>query len=242
MEPDVLVAALGEYFERMSHEILAKQGTVDKYIGDAVMAFWGAPHVQDAHALLACRAALAMRDALREMQKRLSADGKPLIEARIGINTGVALVGNIGSPSRMNYTAMGDAVNLASRLEGLNKVYGTTIAVGETTALLVRGEMELRPLDFVAVKGKARAILVYELLGERGKVDERDLRAAESHAQALELYRARRFGEAAHIFEQVASALGPNDEASRLLLRRCRRYAKQPPEEDWDGSYVMAEK
>src|SRR5262249_2320593 len=143
MEPDVLVATLGEYFDRMSREILEKHGTVDKYIGDAVMAFWGAPRPQEAHPLLACRAALAIREGLRDMQRRLAAEDRPTIEARIGINTGVALVGNIGSPSRLNYTAMGDAVNLASRLEGLNKVYGTTIVVGETTAHLVRTEMEL---------------------------------------------------------------------------------------------------
>ena len=240
MQPDELVTTLGEYFKRMSELVRDNYGTVDKYIGDAIMAFWNAPRSNDAHALFACRAALAMRDQLREMQAEWAAQGKPLIAARIGINTGEAVVGNIGAPERMNYTAMGDAVNLASRLEGLNKSYGTDIVIGEATAKLVEGKMILRPLDWVAVKGKARAILVHELLGEVGKVPDEALRTVQLHREALDLYRNRDFSAAGTRFMQVHAAF--RDYASRKLADRCKEYEAAPPPAEWNGSYAMAEK
>ncbi len=240
LAPDALVNALGEYFEKMSESIREQRGTVDKYIGDAIMAFWGAPRPLKDHALFACRAALTMRDRLHAMQLEWAKDGRPNIAARIGVNTGVALVGNIGSPNRMNYTAMGDAVNLASRLEGLNKAYGTGICIGETTAALVRDQMVLRPLDFVAVKGKAHAVLVHELIGEVGKVAPASLKAIELHTQALALYRERRFTEAGARFLAVNTAL--KDGASQKLAERCREFAAEPPPPTWNGSYAMAEK
>jgi adenylate cyclase len=242
MDPDKLVLALGEYFKAMSDTIREHRGTVDKYIGDAIMAFWGAPRPLADHALAACRAALAMRDRLRAMRILWARQGKPDISARIGINTGVAVVGNIGSPERMNYTAMGDAVNLASRLEGLNKSYGTGIAVGETTAALVKEKMVLRPLDWVAVKGKSQAVLVHELLGEVGKVDGSFLRAVELQREALDLYRARNFSEAGMRFLEVFAALGRNDAASRKLAERCKEYMSEPPPAEWTGAYAMMEK
>ena len=240
LEPEALVNALGEYFEKMSEAIREQQGTVDKYIGDAIMAFWGAPRPLEEHALFACRAALAMRDRLHAMQLEWARQGRPTIAARIGINTGVALVGNIGSPNRINYTAMGDAVNLASRLEGLNKAYGTGICIGETTAALVRDQMVLRPLDFVAVKGRAHAVLVHELVGEQGKVDPAALKAIALHTQALALYRERRFTEAGARFLAVNTAL--QDDASHKLAERCREFAAAPPPPSWNGSHAMAEK
>jgi len=242
MEPAQLVAALGEYFERMSDTVREHQGTVDKYIGDAIMAFWGAPRPLQDHALFACRCALQMRDRLRAMQAEWAKQGRPNIAARIGVNTGEAVVGNIGSPERMNYTAMGDAVNLASRLEGLNKSYGTGIVVGETTAAMVQEKMVLRPLDWVAVKGKAHAVLVHELLGEKGQVAETQLRAIELHREALGLYRARNFSEAGMRFLEVFAALGKNDAASRKLAERCKEFLHEPPPDEWNGSYAMLEK
>jgi adenylate cyclase len=226
----------------MSDTVREHQGTVDKYIGDAIMAFWGAPRPLQDHAHFACRCALAMRDRLKTMQAEWAKQGRPSVAARIGINTGEAVVGNIGSPERMNYTAMGDAVNLASRLEGLNKSYGTGIVIGESTAALVRDVMVLRPLDFVAVKGKAQAVLVHELLGEQGQVDETERRAAEMHREALEMYRARNFSAAGTRFVEVSVALGRADAASRKLAERCREFIDQPPPPEWNGSYAMLEK
>ena len=242
LAPDELVRELGEYFERMSETVREFQGTVDKYIGDAIMAFWGAPRPFADHALQACRAALAMRDRLRAMQAQWQREGRPVMAARIGINTGMAVVGNIGSPNRMNYTAMGDAVNLASRLEGLNKSYGTEIVIGESTAGLVKEKMVLRPLDWVAVKGKARAVLVHELLGEKGQVDTAALKAIELHREALHLYRARNFSEAGMRFLEVFDTLGQHDAASHKLAERCKVYMDQPPPEEWNGSTAMMEK
>jgi adenylate cyclase len=242
MAPDQLVTALGEYFERMSNSVREYEGTVDKYIGDAIMAFWNAPRPNPEHALYACRAALAMRDRLRAMQVEWAKQGRPQINARIGINTGDAVVGNIGAPERMNYTAMGDAVNLASRLEGLNKSYGTGIVIGETTARLVEGKMVLRPIDWVAVKGKAKAVLVHELLGEAGKVPDTQLKAIDLHRQALELYRARNFSEAEVRFLEVFDAMEKRDPVSRKLAERCKEYLLDPPPAEWNGSYQMAEK
>jgi adenylate cyclase len=242
MEASALVAELGEYFGRMSDTVREHHGTVDKYIGDAIMAFWGAPRALDEHALWACRCALTMRDRLNAMQAEWARQGRPAIAARIGINTGEAVVGNIGSPERMNYTAMGDAVNLASRLEGLNKSYGTGILLGQSTAALVAEQMVLRPLDFVAVKGKAQAVLVFELLGENGQVGEAQRRAAELYRAALQLYRARNFSAAETQFLEVFAALGRADAASQKLAERCKEFMHEPPPDDWSGEYVMLEK
>jgi len=242
VEPEMLVSSLADYFAAMSDAVAAQGGTVDKYIGDAVMAFWGAPHAVDEPALRACRAALKMMERIREMAARWEAQGKPRIDVRIGINSGLAIVGNIGSHARMNYTVMGDTVNLASRLEGLNKVYGTRILLGEATAAQVKDRMILRPLDFVAVKGKARANMVHELLGEPSSANGHVARAADLHRQALELYRGRSFEQAAARFDEVAAALGGDDAASRILAERCRRFLADPPPQQWDGSMAMKEK
>jgi adenylate cyclase len=242
LAPDELVRELGEYFERMSETVREFHGTVDKYIGDAIMAFWNAPRPIAEHALLACRTALAMRDRLRAMQAEWQREGRAMMSARIGINTGVAVVGNIGSPNRMNYTAMGDAVNLASRLEGLNKAYGTGIIIGESTAALVKDRMVLRPIDWVAVKGKAQAVLVHELLGEKGLVEPAALRAIELHREALHLYRERNFSAAEMRFLEVFDTLGKSDTASRKLAERCKDYVQDPPPPEWNGSTAMMEK
>jgi adenylate cyclase len=173
MTPVELVQHLGEYMQALSAEVVAACGTVDKYIGDAIMAFWGAPATDPDHAALACRAAVGCQQRLEKLRAQWREAGKPLFEARIGIHTGEVVVGNIGSEARLNYTVIGDAVNLASRLEGLNKHYGTRILITESTFREAQDEIIARPVDYVSVKGKTERVLVYELLGLKDEVDRR---------------------------------------------------------------------
>ncbi|MBS2025380.1 MAG: adenylate/guanylate cyclase domain-containing protein, partial [Deltaproteobacteria bacterium] len=242
MDPDELVTALGDYLSAMSEVVRANTGTVDKFIGDAIMAFWGAPRPFEDHAYSACISALRMSAKLEQMQVQWRSQGRPEFRARMGINSGTVVVGNIGSPERMNYTVVGDAVNLASRLEGLNKSYGTQILLGEATANALQGRLILRPVDWVAVKGRAQAVLVYELVGERGKVDDGRINSIQLHRDGLELYKKRMFTDAADKFDQVSVARGQPDEAAKVLAERCRRYVKSPPPADWSGANVMHEK
>ncbi|HEY4241933.1 MAG TPA: adenylate/guanylate cyclase domain-containing protein [Kofleriaceae bacterium] len=233
--PEQLVAMLGEYLDEMTRPILASGGTVDKFIGDAVMAFWGAPRADAAHALHACEAALANRDRLAALNAQWAAAGRPRLEARVGLHTGEVIVGNIGSPDRLEYTVIGDDVNLASRLEALNKRYGTSLLISETTYALVREQMVARPIDRVAVKGKALAVTIYELLGRRGTASSDALGTA--HEAAFAHYLARRFAEAAAALRAL-----PADQPTRMLLARCEQYAAAPPPADWDGAERLTEK
>ncbi|MCK5802907.1 MAG: hypothetical protein KAI66_08745 [Lentisphaeria bacterium] len=240
-EPKVLVEALSHYLGAMSEVIVQNGGTVDKYVGDAIIAFWGAPHDHPTHALSACEAAWESQVVLGELRESWVAAGLPRFRARIGVNTGKMLVGNIGSVARMNYTVMGDHVNLGSRLEGLCKIYGLEIAVGETTRDAVREVFECRPVDYVEVKGRSQAVLFYELLGKRGSIDESRLAAAEIYAQALDLYLAREFGSAKDAF-QHALDLRPDDVAARELIKRCELYIREAPPDDWSGVVRMSRK
>ncbi|MDX1335952.1 MAG: adenylate/guanylate cyclase domain-containing protein, partial [Gammaproteobacteria bacterium] len=165
LEPEEVMLQLSEYFDAMTKVIMAEQGTVDKFIGDAVMAFWGAPRDVSDPALHACRAALRCQERLAELNDRWEAEGRPRFKTRIGLHTDAVVVGNVGSSERMNYSAIGDGVNLASRLEGLNKQYGTWIMLSEATYKQVHDHFECRLLDEVVVKGKTRPVRVYELLG-----------------------------------------------------------------------------
>jgi adenylate cyclase len=236
-----LVRHLGEYFEAYSTQIVASGGTVDKYIGDAIMAFWGAPLASPRHALEACTAALRGRERLRELRRKWAAEGRPELFTRVGIHTGVVLVGNIGSPARLNYTVMGDSVNLASRLEGLNKAYGTDILLSESTFREAGPDLIARPLDWVSVKGKTEATLVYEPLGLRGEVGQTSVELADVFGRALQCYRDRGWGGAIALFEQALS-LRPEDAPARLLIARCRDHQASPPGDDWDGVHHMETK
>ncbi len=245
LKPDELVQVLAEYLDVMSHAVRSEGGTVDKYIGDAIMAFWGAPRDNAEHALAACRGALAMKKALAELQKKWAKEGLPRLDTRIGVNTGEMLVGNIGAPDRLNYTVMGDPVNLGARLEALNKHYGTGILIGDETAKKVAEHMVLRPLEWVAVKGKDHAVLIHELCGAVGDVSDEELAAIERYAAALDAYRARKFEDAATGFEAAAAAyegLGREDMSSARMAARCRAFMAEAPPEDWDGSTSMTTK
>jgi adenylate cyclase len=240
MRPDELVEMLGGYFEEMSRVISGHRGTIDKFIGDAIMAFWNAPADESEHAALACEAALDCQAKLAAMKRADPALGG--LSARIGVATGDVLVGNIGSPHRMNYTVMGDTANLASRLEGLGKRYGTAILVSEACYLAARGRVVMRAIDVVAVKGKRIGTRIYEPLCRRSDPEaaQADELARASFA-ALDAYLARRFDEAAEGYRALL-VMRPGDAAFSEMLARAVRFRAAPPPEEWDGSFVATEK
>ena len=246
-----LALLLNQYLTAMTQIVFAHSGTLDKYIGDAVMAFWGAPFETRGHAAEACRAALQMIEKLAEMQKQWEAEGKPRIEIGVGLNTGVASVGNMGSELRYGYTAMGDSVNLAARLEGLNKEYGTRLLVSESTYGAVDdSDLLFRELDLIRVKGKLQPVTIYELVGNRktipdgagnsgGASDWDERLALFAHGRAA--YCGRRWAEAAEIFQGMLGRW-PDDGPARVFLARCKGYQSQEPEPAWDGVHVMTHK
>ncbi len=236
LHPDKLVEILSRYLEAMTGEILRNDGTVDKYIGDAIMAFWGAPREHADHPLAACRAALQNQTHLAALREEWCRAGLPPLEARIGLHTGSATVGNFGSPNRLDYTAIGDTVNIASRLESLNRIYGTSILISETTRLAVEGHLITRPIDKVAVKGRDQGTLIHELVGEVDSVSPDDLAWIGQFTAALEKYFAADWASARDQFEQVLK-IKPGDAAARLLHDRCQSYLATPPANDWGGIF-----
>ncbi len=237
-----LVELLNEYFSAMTNIVLRHQGTLDKFIGDSIMAFYGAPIERDNHPLMACYTAVDMSKKLRALQSEWETRNLPPLSMRIGIHTGEMIVGNIGSKDRFNYTVMGDAVNLASRLEGLNKAYGTTTLIGEDTARLVEQSCLLREVDMVQVVGKAQAVRIYELLD---RVEEplptAQAEAFTCYAAGLTAYRVRRWEEAGALFQQ-ALTLWPEDGPAFTMLARCRIYQHVPPPDDWNGVFEAVHK
>lgn len=229
---DRVVPLLSRYLDITSEIIVANGGTIDKFIGDAVMAFWGAPQPQGDHAARCCRAALACRRAIE--QSGLADDlGQPL-QIRIGINSGRMLVGNIGSELRLNYTVIGDAVNVASRLEGVNKSYGTQILIGETTERLARGAVVTREIDSIAVYGREEGLSVHELIGivNESASDGEAIGWIADYARGLGNYRARRFAAALADFETVLKQRG-HDRPAELMRDRCRQLAAVAPDPAW---------
>jgi adenylate cyclase len=241
LDPETLVHLLNEYLNIMSDIVFKYDGTIDKYMGDAIMAFWGAPQHQPDHAALACRTALEMVAALEELNARWMALGRPQLAMGIGINTGVMKVGNMGSSSRFDYTVLGDAVNLASRLEGLNKEYGTTLIVSKATLDRTGGAFHDRFLDLVAVKGKREPVEVYEILETERLPGTPVGPAVRAYVEGIELYRARDWLGAAAKFQE-ALRLNPDDGPSTVYLQRCEELLRDPPPVDWDGVYVMTRK
>jgi adenylate cyclase len=240
--PDELVSRLGGYLERMTRTITAEGGTVDKFLGDGIMSFWGAPAEQPDHAARACVAALRCQRALDEMAT--SDDGRWVAEThtRIGIATGEVLVGNVGTPDRLNYTVMGDTANLAARLESLCKQYGVRVLASEAAFEGARHRVIARPVDVVAVKGKRAAVRVYELLALADEAEAEAARAlAERSERALAAYLARDFAAALGAWEEIL-AERPDDKAVRTLRDRAAGFVVSPPPDSWDGSWVAVEK
>jgi adenylate cyclase len=235
---DQIIPLLSRYLDTVSREVTGHSGTIDKFIGDAVMAFWGAPTANPNHAVDACRAALACQSAL--LQSGLVDDhGRP-VKVRIGINSGDMLVGNIGSEFRLNYTVIGDAVNVASRLEGANKEYGTEIIIGEETRRLAGDRIHVRELDRLVVYGRAGGLAIYELLGVAADGTEPPCWAV-LYKSALTAYRAQDFARATSLFHQVLAANG-SDRPSQIMLERCREFLQSPPGEDWEAANAMKRK
>ena len=241
LDAQELADLLNSYLTEMTGIIFRNRGMLDKYIGDAVMAIWGAPFKEPQHARRACTAALDMLDRLGELQIGWKARGWPLLEIGIGVNTGVASVGNMGSTLRYGYTAMGDSVNLASRIEGLNKEYGTRIIVSESTYAGAHGDgMLFRELDLIRVKGKDRPVTIFELLGRDGQAPERK-ELAEFFDRGREAYKRRDWREAQKRFAQLLERW-PDDGPARVYLTRTEEYLIEEPAADWDGVYVMKHK
>jgi adenylate cyclase len=209
---------------------------LDKFIGDAAMAFWNAPQAQPDHARRACLAALDMVTTLERAKPEWERSGLPHVEMGIGINTGAMVVGNMGSRDRLAYTVMGDAVNVASRLEGLCKVYGVHIVIGEGTRAAAGDALVTRSLDRVRVKGRDEPLAVYEVLARREEADAALTERLEAWERAVALYRERRWFEAAAAFADLA-AKDPADGPARLYLARSRALDARPPAADWDGVY-----
>lgn len=241
LPPETLAAGLSAYFRAMTGTILEHHGTVDKFIGDGIMAFWGAPTPVADHALLACRAALACQVRLTDLNQEWSRQGLPPLVTRIGLHTGEAIVGNTGYEERLNYTAIGDAVNLASRAEGINKHYGTLVLVTGDTRRLTGDGLVTRWLDRIAVKGRAGAVDIYELLAEAGSETPEQARIAGAANRGMERYLQGDWDAAGAAFAAV-QALVPGDVASALMVERCRAFAAHPPPGGWDGVTVMTEK
>ena len=237
LSPEDLVGLLNAYLSEMTDIILDLGGTLDKYEGDAIIAFWNAPVDQPDHALRACRAALRCRQRLADLREEFRGRYGHEVRMRIGVNSGPAVVGNMGSERRFDYTAMGDTMNLASRLEGAGKVYGVSTLVGEETERRVRDEILAREVDVIRVVGKKQPIRVFELLGEKGTVPAEELEKAARFGRALEIYRAQRFSEAAAMFEAIAG-----DPVAAVYAGRARKSAASPPPGDWDGVFELDNK
>jgi len=232
--PREMIKILSEYFNRVSEEIFKQRGTLKEYVGDEVMAFFGAPIEQPDHAKRACEAALAMRDARHRLSKEWADTGRPILHARTGVNSGPMLLGNLGSRYRFAYGVLGDQVNLGSRLEGLNKQYKTSIIIGENTYELVKDDFILRNLDLVRVVGKEQCVRVYELVDRAGvTLPPEHQGALEAYAAGYDEYCRQHWNRAIEHFKRSLE-LRPDDGPSKTMLKRCMVFKDDPPPEDWE--------
>jgi adenylate cyclase len=241
--PEMLVSVLNEYLSPMTQIVMEERGTLDKYIGDAVMAIFGAPLDVPDHAIRACQAALSMLKKLGQINNEWRKRNFPSIAIGIGINTGEAIVGNMGANMRFDYTAIGDSVNLASRLEGLNKLYGTEIIISKSTLENLNSSEApflFRELDVVQVKGKEEPISIFELVNTFSN-DTNKTKLVTMFTEALNRYREGKFHEAKEKFTEILRNF-PNDTPSALYKERCQEYILHPPPLDWTGVYTAKEK
>lgn len=242
LEPEKLLEYLNDYLSVNTDIVLENDGMVDKYIGDAIVAVWGAPIVREDHAVLACKAALKMKRFEDQMRPKWAEEGKPLFKTRIGLNTGYMTIGNVGSHQRLSYTVIGDMVNLGARLESINKQYKSYILISEYTHEIVKDQFQCRELDLITVKGKTEPVRIFQLLSE-GDVPLPEVQQSvnQHYAEGLKWYRDLEWEKA---IESFAEALKVNemDYPSRMYIERCRHYIENPPPEAWDGIWVWTTK
>ncbi len=243
MTPQNLVSLLNEYLTEMSNLIMEEKGTIDKYEGDAIIAFYGAPHPFEDHAVKACRAAIKMKKAEKILNQRMLQQEKAPGEllTRIGINTGDMVVGNMGTLQKMDYTMMGNAVNLAARLEGVNKQYGTWILISDATFRETGDLFTVRKLDRVRVVGINEPVRLYELIDERVSTDETILMGLEHFHHGLDFFEQREWQKAIESFKKVHDFM-PEDSTAEIYMKRCVKFIKEPPHKDWDGVFNLTQK
>lgn len=240
LDPQELAQFLNIYFNKMTEEVFKAKGTLDKFIGDSVMAFFGAPLQNDNNSELACLCALNSIHRLDELNKELRSKKYPHLEIGIGINTGDVSVGNMGSSVIQNYTVMGDTVNLASRLEGLTKEYGVKIIIGEQTYMDVRQKFLCREIDLVRVKGRSEASAIFELITD-GELINEEKEWLSTYNRAREFYKNGFFSEALPNYKRCVE-LHKHDKVSQIFAERCKEYLINPPDSNWDGVYVLRNK
>jgi len=241
LSPEELTDLMNKYLTEMTNIVLANDGVLDKYIGDALMAFWGAPLSQPRHAERACKTALRMIEKLDELNSsNVWPEGRK-IAIGIGINTGEMVVGNMGAEKRFDYTVLGDAVNLGSRVESINKQYGTKIIITEFTKAEISDEFVTRYLDKVTVKGKSEPVKIFELVSYRRELELQQKEVIELYEDAFEFYQKKKWEKAIEMLIKI-SKLMPDDLATKNLIERCEYYKKNPPPKGWDGTWVMKTK
>ena len=238
MMPDDLVSSLNRYFTVMVDVIMARHGIVDKYIGDAIMAFFGAPVRHKDDALQSVLAGIEMTEVLKDFNAQQRKLGKPEFKIGVGINYGVVTVGNIGTEKKMDYTIIGDMVNLASRMEGLTKKYHQPLLISESLHQKVKDEVDCRLIDTVAVKGKTKGVKIYTV---KKRLSEEENKAWSLHNTAMDSYYQQDFDKAISYFQNVQKIF-PDDYASQAMIDRCRQFKVNPPPENWDGVEIMTEK
>jgi class 3 adenylate cyclase len=243
MTPQGLVKVMNRYLSIMSEPIRTNRGIIDKYIGDGIMAYWGPPFVDEAdHARFACIAAMEMIERIatlrQEIPELLGVRGTPMekCDLRIGVATGEALVGSIGSDVMMSYTVMGDVVNLASRLEGVNKTYGTRNLISERTIAAAGAALEVREIDRVVVAGHTHSEIIFEILGRKGELTPQQLLSRDKYLDGLAAYREQRWDDALRALNESLGAI-PDDGPSMALLKRVESLKANPPSRDWDGAW-----
>ena len=241
LSPEKLVEILNEFLTEMTDIILKYEGTVDKFEGDAIIAFFGAPNDLENHVATACAVSIEMQKKLAKLREKWKAEGKPELMMRIGLCSGPAVVGNMGSKNRMDYTMMGDTVNIAARLEGVNKVYGTYTLISETTYRAAGEGFIFREIDKINVVGKKEPITVYQLLGYACDSDEHMTQVSDFYAQGLQAYQSQEWEQAIGFLNEVLK-IAPEDGPSLSLLGRCEALRQNPPGQDWSGAFVIKHK